>query len=161
MIGYARLALMALALWGCTQQAINIDRAQLMPEAVARSVVERHMGPAWATSPFVLGCDKQRIPITFRDIRSLEYFADKMDCCHHPQLRIQNYPGDFPNCRTDGSYAVYEVSQSVAEEIILALVSLGAPVTTYYYFPTGLSSRPADPVLARLRRASAAEPAQP
>jgi hypothetical protein len=119
------MPLLALLLAACPEKVpIDIGRAELMPESVARQVVERRLGRAWLQRPYLdlLNCFRGNVEyVSLAEIRSAWYVA------HERSYWLGNYTEMGINCN-DSSLRLTNVSEEEARELTAALVSLGAGI---------------------------------
>jgi outer membrane murein-binding lipoprotein Lpp len=121
----------ALVLAGCETAKVNLDRAHLMPEPAARSVLERYFGAAWLASPHLCGCNEpDRIPIAFASVQHINFFTAEKG---KPSVMfVQNYGGlARGDCSKNGWHRIGGLTEAQVQDIAAAFASLGAPITAY------------------------------
>lgn len=110
---------------GCYHQvAIDVGRAELMPDSVARTVVEQRLGRAWLENPYLdlLACFRSgvhRLPL--REVRAVYYVPDERTAY------LANWTEVNMDCE-NASLRVRNISEQEARELAAALVSLGADI---------------------------------
>jgi hypothetical protein len=119
---------LAALLAGCVQAdqvPVNVDRAQLMPDPVARQVLAKYIKADWVANPYFVcpdawvGAQRARGPIS--SIVAIRYAPAEQ------KLYISNVPwGGFCQNNVTGWIEVGGLSQAAATELTTALVSLGA-----------------------------------
>jgi hypothetical protein len=117
--------LLALFLAACPQQVpVDLGRAELMPESVARRVVERYLTSNWLDRPYLdlLACFRTGVQyVSMGEIRGAWYVAEER------AYYISNFSEIVLGC-DNASLRVRNVSQEEARELTAALVSLGATI---------------------------------
>ena len=112
-----------LLLSGCTTaHVIDTQRARLMPESIAKQVVEKNIGREWLKQPYLWKealCGGDRLNITLDKIDSARYFASQ------EQLVLVASRNQIPGLCTH-RINIKVSSVDVARETISALHSLGA-----------------------------------
>lgn len=123
--GKVALAAAMALLAGCYHQvAINISQAELMPDSIARRVVERHLGPGWLDRPYLdlLACFRTGVRyVAVSEIRSVFYKPDES------AAYLANWVEANLDCEL-ASLRVRNVSEQETRELAAALVSLGASI---------------------------------
>lgn len=71
------IGVVGIFLAACAAQVpVDMRVVALMPESVAKSNLERLLGPDWVRAPYVNKsgmCSPERVPISFRDIKQVVY----------------------------------------------------------------------------------------
>lgn len=124
-LAQAVVVAVALLLAGCAQQVpVDVGRAELMPESVARRVVERRMPPGWLDRPYLdrFSCFQTGVRyVRLGDIRGAVYVDAE------PAFYVTNYADPSLNCE-NAALRVTGISIDEARELTIALVSLGAAI---------------------------------
>jgi hypothetical protein len=112
----------AAALAACAQTVpVNVDRAQLMPDPVARQVLTKRISADWVNNPYFICGDGVRVRRPLSSIVAVTYDAAGQT------LYICTMPwGAFCQEGVSGWVTVTKVTPDAAKELAGALVSLGA-----------------------------------
>ncbi len=112
-------------LGGCPQSVpVDVDRASLMPESVARRVVERRLGVGWLERPYLdrLACFRTGVRyVPMEEIRGALYIETET------AFYITNYYEITLDCDA-AALRVANMTMGDARELTTALVSLGAAI---------------------------------
>ena len=124
--------------------AVDVRKADLMPDSVARSVAAKYLGAEWVSHPYMLNmCADDRISISYQDVVRVDFvpafneiFITNSSNLNPLKMAIPvfglAYQADmWLNCRSMGRLVIYNATREQSKEVADALASLGARLTAW------------------------------